>query len=136
MENVLWPFRSARMAARVATGGHRNTFETEMGLYRKTSGFSGSNPLFDAKIQPGGAVILGEEVLLRAVVRDGDGEQYTAINNSFIHTTCLWRYGIEGFQSFHSSITLRENNLRKCIHPHQPNYSLCVIVFQTFTSWE
>lgn len=59
------------MVPRIATGGHKNTFETEVGLYRKALG---SDNLFDAKIQPGGTVVLGEEILLRIVVRDGDGE--------------------------------------------------------------
>lgn len=63
--------RSARMAPRVATGGHKNAFETEVGLYRKTLG---SDHQFDVKIQPGGAVILGEEILLRAAIREGDGK--------------------------------------------------------------
>lgn len=59
------------MAPRVATGGHKNAFETEIGLYRKTLG---SNHLFDSRIQPGGTVILGEEILLRVAVREGDGK--------------------------------------------------------------
>lgn len=62
------------MAPRVATGGNKNIFETEVGLYRKTLG---SEHLFDAKIQPGGTVILGEEILLRVAVRDGDGKYIT-----------------------------------------------------------
>nr|XP_011304913.1 PREDICTED: uncharacterized protein LOC105267625 [Fopius arisanus] len=69
---------SARMAVRVATGGHKNSFETEIGLYRKSLG---SEQLFDSRIQPGGTVILGEEVLLRAVVRDGDGWKYSKISD-------------------------------------------------------
>lgn len=59
------------MSPRIATGGDKNIFETDIGLYRKAFG---SDNLFDAKIQPGGTVILGEKILLRVVVRDGDGE--------------------------------------------------------------
>ena len=68
--------RSGRNAPKVETGGHKNAFETEVGLYRKTFG---SGHLFDAKIQPGGTVILGEEILLRALVREGDGTYYENI---------------------------------------------------------
>ncbi|CAD6224748.1 GSCOCG00005533001-RA-CDS [Cotesia congregata] len=73
---------SARMAPRVATGGHKNAFETEIGLYRKTLG---SNHLFDSRIQPGGTVILGEEILLRVAVREGDGWRYSRISDVTIH---------------------------------------------------
>ncbi|KAK0093690.1 hypothetical protein PV326_012898 [Microctonus aethiopoides] len=73
---------SARMAPRVATGGHKNAFETEVGLYRKTLG---SDHQFDVKIQPGGAVILGEEILLRAAIREGDGWKYSRISDVTVH---------------------------------------------------
>ncbi|XP_034934166.1 uncharacterized protein [Chelonus insularis] len=72
----------ARMAPRIATGGHNNVFETEVGLYRKTLG---SEHLFDTKIQPGGTVILGEEILLRAAVREGDGWRYSRISDVTVH---------------------------------------------------
>ncbi|XP_008544247.2 uncharacterized protein LOC103568968, partial [Microplitis demolitor] len=73
---------SARMAPRVAAGGHKNAFETEIGLYRKTLG---SDNLFDSRIQPGGTVILGEEILLRVAVREGDGWRYSRISDVTIH---------------------------------------------------
>ncbi|XP_063995571.1 uncharacterized protein LOC135172947 isoform X2 [Diachasmimorpha longicaudata] len=73
---------SARMTARVATGGHKDSFETEIGLYRKTTG---SDQLFDARIPSGGTVILGEEILLRAVVRDGDGWKYSKMSDVTIN---------------------------------------------------
>lgn len=58
------------MAPRVATGGLKNAFQTDIGLFRKSYG---SENLFDVKINSGGTVVLGEEILLRALVRDGDG---------------------------------------------------------------
>ncbi|XP_043282098.1 uncharacterized protein [Venturia canescens] len=73
---------SGRNTPKVETGGYKNVFETEVGLYRKTFG---SGHLFDAKIQPGGTVILGEEVLLRALVREGDGWRYSRISDVTVH---------------------------------------------------
>lgn len=68
------------MAARIAEGGHNSAFETELALYRKTVN---SENAFNAKIESGGTVILGEEILLRAAVRDGDGKFYNLLHLAF-----------------------------------------------------
>ncbi|XP_024938704.1 uncharacterized protein LOC107265660 [Cephus cinctus] len=73
---------AARMAPRIATGGFKNVFETDVALYRKT--YSSDN-IFDTRIQPGGTVILGEEVLLRVLVREGDGWKYSRISEVTVH---------------------------------------------------
>ncbi|KAK2586798.1 hypothetical protein KPH14_011823 [Odynerus spinipes] len=73
---------SARMVPRVVTGGFKNTLQTDVGLFRKT--FNSEN-VFDTRIQSGGTVILGEEVLLRVLVRDGDGWRYSRINELTVH---------------------------------------------------
>ncbi|XP_046410190.1 uncharacterized protein LOC124174771 [Neodiprion fabricii] len=67
---------AARMAPRVAAGGLKNAFQTDIGLFRKSYN---SENVFDVKILPGGTVVLGEEILLRALVRDGDGWKYSRI---------------------------------------------------------
>lgn len=56
------------MAPRVAGGG--NDFQTDVALYRKTYN---SENIFDKRIESGGTVILGEEILLRVSIREGDG---------------------------------------------------------------
>ncbi|XP_048514993.1 uncharacterized protein LOC105687923 [Athalia rosae] len=94
---------AARMAPRVAAGGLKNAFQTDVGLFRKSYG---SENLFDQKINPGGTVVLGEEILLRALVRDGDGWKYSRIgevNVQYIETrlqprvmNSLWILDSEG----------------------------------------
>lgn len=59
------------MVPRVVTGGSQNNFEIDVGLFRKTFH---SDKVFDARIRSGDTVILGEEVLLRVLVRDGNGK--------------------------------------------------------------
>lgn len=59
------------MVPRVVTGGSQNTLEIDVGLFRKTFH---SEKVFDTRIQSGDTVILGEEVLLRVLVRDGNGK--------------------------------------------------------------
>nr|XP_050858195.1 uncharacterized protein LOC127067401 isoform X1 [Vespula vulgaris]XP_050858196.1 uncharacterized protein LOC127067401 isoform X1 [Vespula vulgaris]XP_050858197.1 uncharacterized protein LOC127067401 isoform X1 [Vespula vulgaris]XP_050858198.1 uncharacterized protein LOC127067401 isoform X1 [Vespula vulgaris] len=81
---------SARMVPRVVTGGSQNTLEIDVGLFRKTFH---SEKVFDTRIQSGDTVILGEEVLLRVLVRDGNeidkilfpGWQYSRIGELTVH---------------------------------------------------
>ncbi|XP_047359130.1 uncharacterized protein LOC124952786 isoform X1 [Vespa velutina] len=73
---------SARMVPRVFTGGSQNNLEIDVGLFRKTFH---SEKVFDTRIQSGDTVILGEEVLLRVLVRDGNGWQYSRIGELTVH---------------------------------------------------
>lgn len=52
-------------------GGFKNTLDVDVGLFRKTYG---SENVFDSRIQSGGTVVLGEEVLLRVLVNGDDGK--------------------------------------------------------------
>ncbi|XP_031782250.1 uncharacterized protein LOC103317629 [Nasonia vitripennis] len=77
---------AARMAPRVAAGGHKSAFETDIALYRKSFGAgSAEQQVFDAKIESGGTLLLGEEILLRAAVREGDGWKYSKISEVTVH---------------------------------------------------
>ena len=67
---LIFIFRTARIAPRVAAGGYKHDFQTDVGLYRKT--YSSEN-IFDTRIESGGTVILGEEILLRVLIKEGDG---------------------------------------------------------------
>lgn len=73
---------SGRMVPRIVTGGLKNPLQTDVGLYRKT--FNSEN-VFDTRIQSGGTLILGEEVLLRVLVREGDGWRYSRISELTVH---------------------------------------------------
>lgn len=51
-------------------GGSNNMLDVDVGLFRKTYG---SETNFDTKIESGGTVVLGEEILLRVLVNGNDG---------------------------------------------------------------
>lgn len=53
------------------SGGFKNVLDVDVGLYRKTYG---SGNIFDTRIQSGGTVVLGEELLLRVLVSNDDGK--------------------------------------------------------------
>lgn len=61
--------RQARNAAVFAHGGTKQHLRTQLGLYRQ----SGSG--FTKSLDSGGFVQLGEELLLRAQVKAGDGKK-------------------------------------------------------------
>lgn len=60
---------TGRALGTVARGGGNNVFFSQVGLYRR-----GSENQFTRALQSGGSVQLGEELMLRAQVRAGDGE--------------------------------------------------------------
>lgn len=64
-------FSKGRSLSTIASGGMQNNFDTHVSLYKRAIG--GNE--FDALVNPGDTVLLGEELLLRASVRDGDGKQ-------------------------------------------------------------
>lgn len=71
-------FRKARNVPSVLNGGFKNVLDVDVGLFRKTYG---SENIFDTRIQSGGTVVLGEEVLLRVLVNGDDGENSICVDN-------------------------------------------------------
>lgn len=71
-------FRKARNVPSVLNGGFKNALDVDVGLFRKTYG---SENIFDTRIQSGGTVVLGEEVLLRVLVNGDDGESLLVLND-------------------------------------------------------
>lgn len=53
-------------------GGSKNALDVDVGLFRKTYN---SENIFDTRIQSGGTVVLGEEILLRVLVNGDDGKR-------------------------------------------------------------
>lgn len=56
-------------------GGAENALNVDVGLFRKTYG---SKNIFDTRIQSGGTVVLGEEILLRVLVNSDDSKRISA----------------------------------------------------------
>lgn len=56
-----------------AYGGTQRPFRTQLGLFRRSDSGTG----FTRSLEPGGSVVLGEELLLRTQVRSGDGEFFS-----------------------------------------------------------
>ncbi|XP_053659869.1 uncharacterized protein LOC128708914 [Anopheles marshallii] len=59
-----------------AIGGSQRPFRSQLGIFRRTNG-GGS---FTRALQPGGAVMLGEELMLRTQVSAGDGWNFTRLS--------------------------------------------------------
>ena len=55
-----------------AIGGSQRPFRSQLGIFRRQGGGGGGS--FTRALQPGGAVLLGEELMLRTQVSAGDGE--------------------------------------------------------------
>lgn len=55
----------------MASGGNQRHFEMQVGLFRRSPGVGGD---YSLAIAPGAALPLGEDLLLRATVREGDGK--------------------------------------------------------------
>lgn len=64
----------SRALGAVAHGGSQQPYHTQIGLYRSQRGLN-SNPLV-----PGATVQLGEELVLRAHVKAGDGKTHNYIS--------------------------------------------------------
>ncbi|KAJ8921026.1 hypothetical protein NQ315_015822 [Exocentrus adspersus] len=101
--------RSAGAGAVVASGGGQKNFDSRLVLLRKSK--SGN---FDQQLQPGSVVLLGEELVLRAVVQDGDGWKSSRIGPVVVRSPTT-----------HRSVTLvEETGCRspgmRSICPHQP----------------
>ncbi|KAM0724494.1 hypothetical protein ACS0PU_009575 [Formica fusca] len=63
-------------------GGSKNALDVDVGLFRKTYN---SENIFDTRIQSGGTVVLGEEILLRVLVNGDDGWRYSKIGQVMMH---------------------------------------------------
>lgn len=68
---LIFIFSQGRSAAPIVSGGSQRQFETQVGLFRRTPGTGGD---FTLAISPGAALPLGEDLMLRANVREGDGK--------------------------------------------------------------
>ena len=55
-------------------GGAENALNIDVGLFRKTYN---SKNIFDTKIQSGGTVVLGEEILLRVLINGNDSKRFS-----------------------------------------------------------
>ncbi|KAL6442035.1 hypothetical protein ACFW04_002399 [Cataglyphis niger] len=63
-------------------GGSKNALDVDVGLFRKTYN---SENIFDTRIQSGGTVVLGEEILLRVLVNGDDGWRHSKIGQVTMH---------------------------------------------------
>lgn len=72
-------FRKARNVPSMLNGGSKNALDVDVGLFRKTYN---SENIFDTRIQSGGTVVLGEEILLRVLVNGDDGKRIRALSSS------------------------------------------------------
>lgn len=73
---LYFPFRrQARSAGTFAHGGTQQFFRTQLGIFQNVNG------AFSKKLESGSAVQLGEELMLRAQVKSGDGK-----NNNVFHS--------------------------------------------------
>ncbi|EDS34834.1 conserved hypothetical protein [Culex quinquefasciatus] len=70
--------RSASDTGTFAYGGSQRPFRSQLGLFRRGQG---NGNRFTRSLEPGGAVMLGEELLLRTQVRSGDGWNYTRLSD-------------------------------------------------------
>uniref|UniRef100_A0ABK8FY12 ZP domain-containing protein n=1 Tax=Anopheles gambiae TaxID=7165 RepID=A0ABK8FY12_ANOGA len=61
-----------------AIGGSQRPFRSQLGIFRRQGGGVGGS--FTRALQPGGAVLLGEELMLRTQVSAGDGWNFTRLS--------------------------------------------------------
>uniref|UniRef100_A0A182PKW9 ZP domain-containing protein n=1 Tax=Anopheles epiroticus TaxID=199890 RepID=A0A182PKW9_9DIPT len=61
-----------------AIGGSQRPFRSQLGIFRRQNGANGGS--FTRALQPGGAVLLGEELMLRTQVSAGDGWNFTRLS--------------------------------------------------------
>lgn len=62
-------------------GGSKNALDVDVALFRKTYN---SKNIFDTRIQSGGTVVLGEEILLRVLVNGDDGKRIRVLSSMVI----------------------------------------------------
>uniref|UniRef100_A0A182FU78 Uncharacterized protein n=1 Tax=Anopheles albimanus TaxID=7167 RepID=A0A182FU78_ANOAL len=62
-----------------AVGGSQRPFRSQLGIFRRAQSVAGGG--FTRPLQPGGAVLLGEELMLRTQVSAGDGWNFTRLSD-------------------------------------------------------
>ncbi|XP_052873186.1 uncharacterized protein LOC128278496, partial [Anopheles cruzii] len=67
--------RSVGAGTALAVGGSQRPFRSQLGVFRRQAGGAFTRPL-----PPGGGVMLGEELMLRAQVSAGDGWNFTRLS--------------------------------------------------------
>uniref|UniRef100_A0A182KCC5 ZP domain-containing protein n=1 Tax=Anopheles christyi TaxID=43041 RepID=A0A182KCC5_9DIPT len=70
--------RSGPGTGAFAVGGSQRPFRSQLGIFRRQNGGGGGS--FTRALQPGGAVLLGEELMLRTQVSAGDGWNFTRLS--------------------------------------------------------
>lgn len=70
MKLIIYYSSETRSTPTLARGGSQQNFESQVDLLRRSS--DGTNK-FSRVVKPGTIVQIGEELLLRASVREGDG---------------------------------------------------------------
>lgn len=98
---------TARTLGTVARGGGNNVFVSQVGLFRR-----GTENQFTRALQAGGNVQLGEELMLRAQVRAGDGWNFTRVSD-----IVLQRFSAQG--DVLNSVNLVTSN--GCVNPQMRN---------------
>lgn len=92
----------SRNIGTIARGGNQQPFHTQINLYRNSlNGFT-------KLLEPNGIVQLGEELMVRAQVKSGDGWNYSRIAD-----VTLQRLGSFG-QILNSAVLITSNG---CVHP-------------------
>lgn len=84
----------------IATGGGQQLFHSKVGLFRKNS-----ENLFTKPLHAGDMVTLGEEILLRAQVRQGDGMQLEIQLNAYVYFLCVFSHRMELYKTFRCCAT-------------------------------
>lgn len=79
--NIYVDFRKTRNVPSTLNGGSKNALDVDVGLFRKTYN---SENIFDTRIQSGGTVVLGEEILLRVLVNGNDGKRIRVLSSMVI----------------------------------------------------
>ncbi|XP_055313280.1 uncharacterized protein LOC129574815 isoform X2 [Sitodiplosis mosellana] len=105
----------ARNAVVFAHGGGKQSLRTQLGLYRQ----SGSG--FTKNLDAGGFVQLGEELMLRAQVKAGDGWNHTRVSD-----VTLQRLGSNG-EVLNSATLIKSNG---CINPQMNSVCSLPPVFE------
>lgn len=136
--------RSSSGNSVVVSGGGQRNFDSKLNLFRKSTGSDN----FDQLVLPGSTVTLGEELVLRAAVQDGDGKFIVHIfqwNQSLITHISGWQ------GSKISLVTIRSGSIQKSINlldengcpipsmrhvcPHEPKHLTHLITILPFRAF-
>ncbi|XP_019873965.2 uncharacterized protein LOC109602078 isoform X2 [Aethina tumida] len=117
--------RSSSGNSVVVSGGGQRNFDSKLNLFRKSTGSDN----FDQLVLPGSTVTLGEELVLRAAVQDGDGWQGSKISLVTIRSG-----------SIQKSINLLDENgcpipSMRHVCPHEPKHLTHLITILPFRAF-